>query len=234
MPGLLEIEDLTVAYSPGGRSAVQALSECSLTVGEAEAVGIFGKSGSGKTTLARTIPRLLPSGASIKGTVRLQGRNLLAQTGEEMRRLRGARIGFIPQEPSIALHPLLRVGRQVEEVLRAHGRTSAAAKEETEELFARSFGREAQRISRAFPFQLSGGERQRAVICQALCCKPALILADEPTSALDTVARKEFITLLRGLQDESGASLILFSHDRDLLRYAAGRRIELREGRLGA
>ncbi|MBL8222426.1 MAG: ABC transporter ATP-binding protein [Bryobacterales bacterium] len=226
MSARLSIERLQVSYR---HSAVDApvLRDLHLEVGAGEAVGICGVSGSGKTTLARAILRLLPASAAVMGRVEFDGQELLEQPAEQLRRLRGRRISLISQEPSACLNPFARALAQVEEVVRAHGAAGDARA-----VLRRFFDGDAERIANAYPHELSGGERQRLVICQAMVCGPALLIADEPTVALDSVAQKAFLDLLRELRETTGLSLLLVSHNRAALRYVTDRSLELREGQL--
>jgi ABC-type glutathione transport system ATPase component len=224
MAALLQIANLRVTY-PG---AVSPLVGVALEVAAGEAVGVFGPSGAGKSTLLRSIPRLLPAGTRIEGTIRFDGMELLDQPESAMRRLRGRRVAYIPQAPAEALNPVLPVETQVAEVLRVHfpmARTALRAA--VMERLVRYFPENAARIARAYPHELSGGERQRVVICQVLCASPSLLLADEPTSALDSVAQLDFLRLLRQTQEQTGMSLIFVSHDRAVLRFVTTRQVSL-------
>jgi len=230
MPAVLEIEGLCVGY---GTSAEPVLRNLALQIGPGESLGVFGDSGSGKSTLIRAIPRLLPQSASIRGAVRFAGHNLLDQDPRELRQVRGRQIGMIPQEPSEALNPIRKAGRQLEEVLHLNRPIPAQqARLDSLSLLRRFFAGDAERIAQSYPHQLSGGERQRVVIAQAIARGPALLLADESTSALDSVAQKAFLDLLLQLRRESGISLLLVSHNRAALHYATDRCLELRDGRL--
>lgn len=233
MTPALQIHDLCVAYeSPSGWHPV--LLDLVATIHHGEALGIRGDSGSGKTTLARAVPRLLPASASVRGRIEYDGTDLLKLTPQQIRRIRGRSISYIPQEPSIALNPVVPAGKQVEEVLRAHRMLHAASlRAEALALLGRFFaGPRAARVAASYPHQLSGGERQRVVICQAIAAGPRLLIADEPTSALDSIAQREFLDLLRQLRRDDGLSLILVSHQRKALHYATDKCLELKEGRL--
>ncbi|MBC7928593.1 MAG: ABC transporter ATP-binding protein [Bryobacteraceae bacterium] len=232
MENLLSVRDLQVHYLHGGAHR-PVLDGLSLDVCPGEAIGISGESGCGKTTLARAIPRLLPATAQIHGSICWRGVQLLTLPSEALRAVRGRAISWIPQEPSLALNPVRHVESQLTEVLRAHYVMALSRrKAEARMLLERFFGREAERLARQFPHQLSGGERQRVVICQAIACRPALLIADEPTSSLDSILQRDFLDLLRELNRQDGISLIVFSHNLSALRYLGSRRMELRNGRL--
>jgi ABC-type glutathione transport system ATPase component len=170
---------------------------------------------------------LLPAGARVTGEVWFRGRRLTGMGEREMRGVRGAGIGLIPQEPAVALDPFTRVGAQVAEVLRAHGRGGAG---EARELLGVFFGGDAGRVGGSYPHELSGGERQRVVIAQAVSCGPGLAMADEPTSSLDAVTQHAVLTVLRGLRRERGMGLLMASHNGAALRYVCDRVVRLRDG----
>ncbi|MFN0105721.1 MAG: ATP-binding cassette domain-containing protein [Bryobacteraceae bacterium] len=232
MEPMLRIAGLNVAYRAHHRPPVSILRNAELTLNEGEAVGIYGESGGGKTTLTRAIMRLLPAHGQVDGQIVYRGEDLLHLPAERMRRLRGASIGLIPQEPSVALNPVMRIQSQVAEVIHTHcpldwKRAQDAARSRLENFF----GPNADRIARSYPHQLSGGERQRVVIAQAVCCSPALLIADEPASALDTITQYEVLTLLRQLRNQASMALLYVSHSRAALNFVADRCLELRDGR---
>lgn len=231
---LLEIAELSIAF--GGRSGATQLVICgaSLTIAPGEAVGIYGDSGSGKTTLARAVMRLLPQGATCTGALRFLDRDLLALPTRQLQRLRGAEISLVFQEPSLALCPVRSIERQIADVLRAHVcRSRRQALEEAwcslDVLFAAA---DRSRIARSFPHELSGGERQRAVIAQALCCRPSLLIADEPTASLDSVTQLEILRLLRECRQRFGMAMLVISHDRGVLSFLTDRVVQLKHGRI--
>ena len=235
MPPLLAIEALSVSYpSPAGSRPLPVLRDLTLILHSGEALGIYGDSGSGKTTLARAIPRLLPPSATVRGRIQHAETDLLQVTPSQMRHIRGRVISYIPQEPSIALNPVMPAGKQVQEVLRAHRSLDRISLHtESRRLLARFFAAsQLERIAAAYPHQLSGGERQRIVICQAIAANPSLLIADEPTSALDSIAQREFLDLLLELRRERNLSLLLVSHHRKVLRYVTDRCLQLKEGKL--
>lgn len=234
MPPLLQVEDLTVGYRSTGRRTLAALEGVTCDIGEGEAVGLLGESGCGKTTLGLALLGLLPpAGNIIRGSAVFGGRNLLTLGERELREVRGAGISMVHQEPGAALNPVLRVGEQVSEVLRAHRRLNReSTREETAALFAHVGLAKETGIEAAYPHQLSGGQQQRVAIAQAIACRPALVIADEPTTALDAVTQLEILNLLRHLREELHVALLLISHDPRVLTRAVDRILVMREGRI--
>ena len=214
MASLLRVEDLNISYA-SSRGSVPAVRRASFSIGEGEVVGILGESGSGKSTLALSLARMLPANARYgSGTMIFRGKNLLRLSEKQLNAVRGAEIAIIWQDPALALNPVMRVGRQIAEVLRAHGcrdRGERAAR--VEELLTEvGFDRPAE-VALAYPHQLSGGQRQRVGIAQALCCRPALVIADEPTSKLDAALQVEILALLAKLRDRHKMACLVISHD---------------------
>ena len=233
MGSILAVRDLHVAYDSPTAGETIALAGVSFSVEAGEILGILGESGSGKSSLAASLLCLLPSpGRILGGSVVFQGKNLLALGEEELRGIRGACISLIFQEPTLALHPTLRVGRQVEEVLRAHGLPAAARRQNAERVLAALFGTEAARISGSYPHQLSGGQRQRVLIAQAIACGPSLLIADEPTAALDSVTEAEILEIFARLRRELHLALVLITHNPALLPGFADRVLVLYAGQV--
>src|SRR5260370_26325676 len=160
-----------------------------------EIIGILGESGSGKSTLAGSLVRLLPGNATIiRGGVHFEGKDLLRARPEELQQIRGRRISLIFQEPSLALHPTMRAGEQVRQVLAAHSSPGRdVLNEQTRQVLAEVFPEQADRISRSYPHQLSGGQRQRLLIAQAIACGPSVVVADEPTAPLAPAPQMEIV-----------------------------------------
>ncbi|HKU21298.1 MAG TPA: ABC transporter ATP-binding protein [Terriglobales bacterium] len=214
MGHLLRVENLSVSYSSAGQS-VHAVRHASFSIGAGEVVGILGESGSGKSTLALSFTRMLPANARCEtGTVIFGGRNLLQLTEKQLATVRGAEIAIIWQDPALALNPVMRVGQQIAEVLRAHGcGDRPQRKERVRELLAEVGFEQPAEVARAYPHQLSGGQRQRVGIAQALCCRPALVIADEPTSKLDAALQVEILALLSELRNRHRMACLIISHD---------------------
>lgn len=225
MDPLLKVEGLCVRYVSREGTECRALSGVGFEIKPGEVVGILGESGGGKSTLARAILRVLPETARPEGgSIRFQGRELIGTPESEMRRIRGAQISLVQQDPAAALNPLMRVGTQVSEVLAAHRDWSRRRCREAAKTAMLEAGLEnSERIYSAFPHQLSGGQRQRAVLAQALACRPALLIADEPTSSLDTTTQAEILRLLKLLRDRLGLAILFISHDPGVLAQIADR-----------
>jgi peptide/nickel transport system ATP-binding protein len=211
----LSIRELVVEFQTRA-GAVRAVDGVSLEVPRARTLGLVGESGSGKTATALAILRLLPTPpAKIgSGSIVYDGRDLLALGERELRAVRGDRIAMIFQDPMTALNPLLRIGAQVAEPLRVHGRATRrqAAARAAELLEQMGVGEAAQR-ARAYPHELSGGLRQRVMIAMALACGPDVLVADEPTTALDVTVQAQILALLRRKQRELGMSMLHITHD---------------------
>ncbi len=210
---LLEVKDLKVSF-PTADGQVQAVRGVSFKVDAGRTLGIVGESGSGKTVLTQTLLGLTPGG-EISGSADFDGTDLLTLTEDEMRRVRGAQISVIFQDPLTSLHPLYRVGWQIAEMIRAHDK-SVNKKEglaRAVELLRRvGIPRPETRV-RDYPHQFSGGMRQRAMIAMALSLEPKLIIADEPTTALDATVQAQILDLLLKLQQEYNTALIMITHD---------------------
>lgn len=231
---LAQIRDLSVTYSPEGQPTVRALEHASFDIHFTEIIGVLGESGCGKSTLASGLLRLLPEYAQYEsGTITFLGRDLLRVGESELRKLRGAEIVLIPQEPALALNPVMRVGLQISEVLRAHtGPTRIQQRNRLEELLCEVGFDNPGEIGSAYPHQLSGGQRQRITIAQAIACSPALIVADEPTSKLDRPLQHEILQLLSDIRRRHGIAFLFITHDPTLLFGFADRLMVMYAGRI--
>ncbi|MBB3221160.1 ABC transporter ATP-binding protein [Pseudoduganella umbonata] len=231
---LLSIEDLSIWF--GRHQAVKGLN---LQIQPGERLALVGESGSGKTVTALSILRLAGQ-ARVRGRISLQGRDLQALPLEELRKVRGADVAMIFQEPMTALNPLFSIGNQIVETLVLHeGLSPQDARTRAIALLARTGIREPERRIDSLPHQLSGGQRQRAMIAMALACRPKLLIADEPTTALDSPVRARIVQLLLDLQEEEsrreggdGMAILLITHDLNLVRRFAQRVAVMERGRL--
>jgi len=231
---VLAIEGLTVQL-PAWSDRKHAVSNVSLTIGKKEIVCVVGESGSGKSIMGKAILGLLPKPhvRATGGRIMFEGRDLISLPDEEMRRLRGGRIAMIFQEPMTALNPLMKVGRQIDEVLEIHTELPPAArKARVLELIADVHLPEPERIISSYPHQLSGGQRQRIVIAMALALEPAIIIADEPTTALDVTTQAQILHLLRELQRAHGTSILFITHDFGVVAEIADRVAVMRHGEI--
>ncbi|MEO8203657.1 MAG: dipeptide ABC transporter ATP-binding protein [Betaproteobacteria bacterium] len=214
----LEVRDLSVEF--GSRRVVDRVS---FSLAEGERLALVGESGSGKTVTALSLMRLLDS-ARVSGEILFEGRDVLKLPLPELHALRGRDIAMVFQEPMTALNPVHRVGEQIAESLRIHeGMDAQAARDGAVAAMRRVGIEDPGRRARSYPHQLSGGQRQRAMIAMALACNPKLLVADEPTTALDASIRLQILELLDRLRAETGMSLLLITHDLNLVRRYADR-----------
>jgi oligopeptide transport system ATP-binding protein len=234
MGTILEVRDLQVAYRSRGGDLFRALDGISFCLESGEVLGVLGESGSGKSTLAVSLLRLFRrNSVVVSGAVLFDGRDLLKAEPSELQTIRGKSISLIFQEPSVALHPTMRVGRQVRQILDAHGMgNSDQLVRRTGEVFEALFGEEAERIARSYPHQLSGGQRQRVLIAQAIVCRPSVLVADEPTASLDPTTQMEILGVFRALQKGLGLTMIFITHSPALLSGFADRILILYGGRV--
>ncbi|MCA1971456.1 MAG: ABC transporter ATP-binding protein [Caenispirillum sp.] len=212
---LLDVRDLTVAL-PEGAERPNAVEGISLTIGKNEILCVVGESGSGKSMTAHAVMGLLPK-PHVKvtgGQALYRGRDILTMTEAEQRALRGGRIAMIFQEPMTALNPLMTVGDQIEESLKAHSDLDKAGRRaRVVELLADVGLPDPEHLRRSYPFRLSGGQRQRVMIAMALALEPDILVADEPTTALDVTTQKQILDLIRTLQAEKEMGVMFITHD---------------------
>ncbi len=233
-PPLLEISDLRVAFATED-GTVQAVDGVSFTVSRGEVVAIVGESGSGKSVTAMTLMGLpRGSNATFQGTATFDGTELVGASDEQLRRIRGAGIAMVFQDPMSSLDPVYRIGDQIVEQIRAHERkiSKAQALDRAVTLMERvGIPRAAERL-RSYPHEFSGGMRQRVMIAMALSCSPKLLIADEPTTALDVTIQAQILEELRKLRDETDAGVILVTHDLGVVADIADRVIVMYAGRV--
>ena len=223
MDTLLDVRDLQTQFVTGG-GVVRAVDGVSWDVRAGETVALVGESGCGKSVSALSVMRLVapPAGRIVGGQIIFKGRDLLALSPEEMRRVRGREIAMVFQEPMTSLNPVLSIGRQLTETLEAHlDMAPARARARAGELLGMVGIADPERRLRQYPHQFSGGMRQRIMIAMALACEPALILADEPTTALDVTIQAQILELMKSLSRRLGAAMLMITHNLGVVaRYA--------------
>jgi ABC-type glutathione transport system ATPase component len=231
---VLDIDNLTVCLGNDAQ-APRIIDGVSLQVEQAETLCLVGESGSGKSVTSLTVMGLLQKGALMPtgGSITLVGEELLAAGDRRLRQLRATTMAMIFQEPMTALNPVVPVGRQIDEVLRAHTDLDARArKKRILQMMEQVRLPEVERIFASYPHRLSGGQRQRIMIAMALVLEPKLLIADEPTTALDVTTQKQILTLIRDLQRDHGTAVLFITHDMGVVAEIADRVAVMRQGRL--
>ena len=230
---LLRVHDLAITYKNGAHSETTAVDGVAFSICDGEIVGLLGESGCGKTTIGMALLRMLPSTARQSGAVYFRGKNIANLSQNEMRKVRGAGIATVFQDPALALNPVMRVREQVAEVLRAHSDLDRKeCRRLVEELLADLELGDVERIGNSYPHQLSGGQCQRILIAQSLICNPSLIIADEPTASLDARTALEIINLIRRINQQNSTSFLFISHDPAVLCALAHTVIVLYAGKI--
>jgi peptide/nickel transport system ATP-binding protein len=226
---LLEIENLTIRF--GSKPAV---NELNLRIGRGQVLGLVGESGSGKSVTALAVLWLLDAAARVEGAIRFDGTNLLSLAPEAMRKLRGRDMAMIFQEPMTALNPVMCVGEQIAEAVRAH--SPEQSRSEVRDTVLQAMESVAipdpARRYRDYPHQFSGGQRQRIMIAMAIANRPRLLIADEPTTALDVTVQKQILDLLADLRERFGLTMLFISHDLAVVSQVADRVAVMRHGLL--
>jgi peptide/nickel transport system ATP-binding protein len=231
---LLEVKDLSIAF--GQEVAVRGIS---FSINPGETLGLVGESGSGKSAASLAVLRLLPPTARVAGRIRFSGDDLLGLPEEAMRRRRGREIAMIFQEPMTALNPVMPVGAQIAEAVRAHhpresrGAVKAKVLAAMEEVGLAGQGQaDVERRAKEYPHQFSGGQRQRILIAMAIVNRPRLLIADEPTTALDVTVQAQILGLLNRLRREHGLAMLFISHDLAVVAQVADRVAVMQRGEI--
>jgi peptide/nickel transport system ATP-binding protein len=226
---LLDVRDLSVGF--GGREAVRGVS---FGINAGETLGLVGESGSGKSAASLAVLGLLPETATVSGKVDFDGVDLLGLPRETMRRRRGREIAMIFQEPMTALNPVMKVGEQIGEAVRAHHprMTRGAVRAKVLEAMEEVGLPEVERRAGEYPHQFSGGQRQRILIAMAIVNRPRLLIADEPTTALDVTVQAQILELLNRLRREHGLAMLFISHDLAVVAQVADRVAVMRRGEI--
>jgi oligopeptide/dipeptide ABC transporter ATP-binding protein len=227
----LEVENLGVRLPVDGGS-VHVVRDLSFSLQRGEVLGIVGESGSGKSVTASAIMGLLPKHSDVTGSIRFFGQQLVGAREQAMRRIRGNRMAMVFQDPMSSLNPVMRVGEQIAEAVRAHDSVSRreAADRAVELLTVVGVPRAGERVM-DYPHQFSGGMRQRVVIAIAMANRPDVIIADEPTTALDVTVQAQVLDALATAKEETGAALILITHDLGVVASLASRVMVMYAGR---
>jgi oligopeptide/dipeptide ABC transporter ATP-binding protein len=227
VPPLLDVRNLNISFPGQGHASLTAVRDLSFSLAPREVLGLVGESGSGKSLTALASMRLLPPAARATGEVLFSNgssRDLLQLPDEQMRDLRGSHIAMIFQEPMTALNPVMRVGDQIAEAVRAHALiTKSAAWNRAVEAMNDVAIPDAARRARDYPHQLSGGMRQRIMIAMAIVNRPQLLIADEPTTALDVTIQAQILELLAQLREKFGLAMLFISHDLAVVSQVADR-----------
>lgn len=231
MEPLLEIKGLKVDFPQEGKIA-EAVRGADLKIFEGEILGLVGESGSGKSVTALSICRLLPRSAVIKsGSILFDGFDMLTLPEGKIRRLRGAKISYVFQDPATSLNPVFTVGEQLTETIMLH---SQAKKDDAFEMAIEALKRvgmpSPKEIMFAYPHQLSGGMKQRVMIAMAVSCRPKLLIADEPTTALDVTIQAQILELLEELRKELKLTVLLITHDLSIVAQVAEKTAVMQEG----
>jgi oligopeptide/dipeptide ABC transporter ATP-binding protein len=227
VPPLLDVRNLNISFPGQGQTSLTAVRDLSFTLAPREVLGLVGESGSGKSLTALALMRLLPPTARATGEAFFSNdstRDLLQLPDNDMRSLRGAHLAMIFQEPMTALNPVMRVGDQIAEAVRAHQHTSKqAAWNRAVEAMNDVAIPDAARRARDYPHQLSGGMRQRIMIAMAIVNRPQVLIADEPTTALDVTIQAQILELLSQLREKFGLAMLFISHDLAVVSQVADR-----------
>lgn len=232
---VLQVKDLKT-YFKTDAGIVKAVDGVSFKLHEGETLGIVGESGSGKSVTNLSVMRLIPSppGKVVGGEAIFEGEDILAYSEKEMRKIRGAKISMIFQDPMTSLNPFLRISTQMVETLRLHNKELSkkeALARAVEMLHLVGIPNPEKRV-RDYPHQFSGGMRQRVMIAMALACNPSLLIADEPTTALDVTIQAQILDLLRSLRKELGMAILLITHDLGVVAEMASRVLVMYAGRI--
>jgi ABC-type glutathione transport system ATPase component len=228
---LLVISGLRVCY--GAQEQSPALGGVSLEIAAGEILGVLGESGCGKSTLALSILGVLPAAASIAGSIKFRGEELVGLPEPKLRAIRGAKISLIHQEPGLCLSPVMRVGNQICEIIRAHrSLPREQLRPEATVALAEAGLPDPERVYHSYPHQLSGGELNRVVIAQALSCRPDLLIADEPTRSLDAAVQAEVLDLFRELNRKLNTAILFITHNPALLARLASRVLVMHYGQV--
>ncbi|MDR1643810.1 MAG: ABC transporter ATP-binding protein [Clostridiales bacterium] len=230
---LLEMDDLRISFfTPAGE--VKAVNGMSCALNQGEVLGIVGESGSGKSVSVTALMKLLVRpGKVVGGGIKFDGRDILAMSSKEMRGVRGKDISMIFQDPMTSLNPVFTIGNQLIETIRTHtGMPKKEAADRGVKMLAQVGINNPEKRMKQFPHELSGGMRQRVMIAMALSCSPKLLIADEPTTSLDVTIQAQILDLIKKMRDETGAAVILITHDLGIVSEICDRIMIMYAGRI--
>lgn len=231
---LLSVNNLSVTFEQGDTETL-ILDNVSFSLEAQKTLGIVGESGSGKTITALSILNLIPSPPlkSISGEILFEGTNLITASKKQLRSVRGKRIAYIFQEPMTALNPVLTIGEQIIEMIKAHKSVSKKEAQRRSISLLSEVGIPSPELRmKNYPHEISGGMRQRAMIAMALCCNPDILIADEPTTALDVTIQAQVLELFKKLIETRGMSIIFVTHDLGVIAEIADHLIVLKSGKI--
>lgn len=230
---LLEIKNLCVDFKQGEKT-VKAVRGADLKIFEGEILGLVGESGSGKSVTALSATRLLPESAEIKeGEILFDGREIFKLSEEQLRKIRGAKISYVFQDPATSLNPVFTIGEQLAETIRLHQGSKAGEAFDVAVGLLKDVGMPSpNEMMFSYPHQLSGGMKQRVMIAMAISCRPKLLIADEPTTALDVTIQAQILELLEKLREELKLTILLITHDLSIVAQVAEKTAVMQEGRI--
>ncbi|WP_345761310.1 ABC transporter ATP-binding protein [Diaminobutyricibacter sp. McL0608] len=235
---ILSVDEVSISFTDRddheGAHTRKVVDRVSFDLEAGRVLALVGESGSGKSVTAMSTLGLLPAGATVTGSVRLQGEELLGATPARLRQVRGGSVGTVFQEPMTAFNPVITIGRQIAEALAAHGLAGGRANsgDRVSSLLASVGIADPARVARSHPHELSGGQLQRAMIAMAISCDPVALIADEPTTALDVTVQAGILDLIRELRDRLGTAVLLITHDMGVVADLADDVVVMREGRV--
>ncbi|MGN6125672.1 MAG: ATP-binding cassette domain-containing protein, partial [Humibacter sp.] len=230
---VLSVRDLSISF-PQQDEAGLVVDRAGFDLYSGQVLALVGESGSGKSVTAMSVLGLLPDTATVSGSIRLNGRELIGAPRTELREVRGGMIGTVFQEPMSAFDPVYPIGRQIAEAITVHRpiRAKSELRGRIEELLSSVGLQDPRRIAASYPHELSGGQLQRAMIAMAISCDPVAIIADEPTTALDVTVQAGILDLLRSLRDTRDAAILLITHDMGVVADLADDVLVMRAGKV--
>ena len=230
---LLEIKNLYVNFRQGEKT-IEAVRGADLKIYEGEILGLVGESGSGKSVTALSVTRLLPGSAEItKGEILFDGREIFKLSEEQLRKIRGAKVSYVFQDPATSLNPVFTIGEQLIETIRLHQASKENEAFDTAVGLLKDVGMPSpNEVMFSYPHQLSGGMKQRVMIAMAISCRPKLLIADEPTTALDVTIQAQILELLEKLREELKLTVLLITHDLSIVAQVAEKTAVMQEGRI--